>query len=158
MKTLPQLQLEIAMWADANFGQNFSKDQQAVHHTRPLGSIPPFFGMVEELGELARVFGRCAQGRSEHGSYEAVKEAKEDALADLLIFMCDLASRENIDLLTVLNATWERVCKRRQSTWHQDKAKEAQAPAASQNPTMWDEENAVKEQTGQGFAEPKEGT
>lgn len=137
MKNLDQIQEEVSGWSVNQFGTNISNDHNSCHYGNTLGSIPSFFGLVEELGELARVFGRCAQGRSEHKTHQEIYDAKVDAIADLMIFLCDLASRENIHLLSALNMTWNRVQNRRQSTWHEDKEREA-----------------VYDQNGQGWAEP----
>jgi hypothetical protein len=41
-----------------------------------------------------------------------------------MVFMCDYASREGIDLNAVLHLTWEKVKQRRQATWVADKEKE----------------------------------
>lgn len=123
MKTLEQLQQEIGAWAKLNFGENVSKDSESVSYGSPLGSIPSLLGMQEELGELSRVVCRLHQGRYKGTKLEAYT-AMADALADLLVFGCDFSSREGINLLMVLNLVWEKVQKRSQKTWHEDKGKE----------------------------------
>lgn len=123
MKSFTDIQGEIGQWAAEQFRDNVSKDPTAKYHGYPLDSIPPLLGMAEELGELCRVVGRRSQGRGYEIDDDAYK-AKEDALADLLVFMCDYATREGIVLNEVLDKVWEKVQKRRQATWAADKAKE----------------------------------
>jgi NTP pyrophosphatase (non-canonical NTP hydrolase) len=125
-KTLDQIQREIGEWATEQFGDNVSKDRSSISFNHPLGSIPSLLGIVEEVGELCRAVARRHQGRG----YEDIREhreAKEDALADMLVFTCDYANREAIQLNEVLDRVWTKVCKRRQESWAKDKAKEVKA-------------------------------
>jgi NTP pyrophosphatase (non-canonical NTP hydrolase) len=124
MKTLQEIQAEIGQWAQEQFGDNRSKDKSSVSYDHILGSLPPLLGMMEELGELARAVARRHQGRGYDNVVEH-REAKEDALADMLVFMCDYGYREGIDLNVVLDRVWAKVCKRRQATWVEDKAAES---------------------------------
>lgn len=124
LKTLDQIQHEVGQWASHEFGQNVSRDNENVSFGYPLGSLPSLLGMIEELGELCRAVGRRHQGRG-HDNSAAYRAAKEDAVADLLVFLCDFACRENINLTSVLNEVWARVQKRRREHWVQDKAREA---------------------------------
>lgn len=123
-KSLRDIQLEVGAWSREQFGNNVSKDKFSVCFQSPLGPWPAFAGVVEEIGEYARALARPHQGRWKEEKNGAVLEAKKDAMADLLIFLSDLATREGIDLQEVLNTTWETVQKRRQATWVEDKEKE----------------------------------
>lgn len=124
MKSLQQIQQEIRAWA-TQFGDNVSQDVTSVSCGAKLGAIPPHLGMMEELGELSRYVGRRHQGRG-YPNYDEWKAGIEDALADMLIFMCDFANRTNVDLQTVLNTVWAKVSQRRREQWAADKAKEQQ--------------------------------
>jgi NTP pyrophosphatase (non-canonical NTP hydrolase) len=123
MKSFEDIQREIGTWARINFGDNVSKDPNSITYGHPLDALCPLLGMVGELGELAQNDLRPLQGRPK---LDAVgqKEARADALADILVFMCDYATREGINLQFVLNEVWEKVSKRRQQTYEADKAKE----------------------------------
>lgn len=174
---LARVQREVAEWAQ-QFGDNPS------HHPDydgvKLFSIPPFLGMVEEIGEMAGPMAKLHQGRKFHNGPEEFAEYKarlRDGLADLLIFACDFARREGIDLSEALDRTWETVKQRRQASWEADKAKEppltgephrgpAQVGGYPRPPRGRDLAGAglgriglddrFNEQTGQGFAEPPE--
>jgi NTP pyrophosphatase (non-canonical NTP hydrolase) len=122
-KSFRQIQQEIGKWAKEQFGENCSKDVNSVSYGHPLGPVPALLGVMEELGELSRVVLRLHQGRGLPPT--EAQEAKEDAVADLLVFLCDFATREKIDLQLVLNKVWAKVCKRNQATWEADKAKES---------------------------------
>jgi len=79
MKSLQDLQIEIAPWANANFGQNQSK----VDPDFFLGSLAPLMGLGEELGEF----------------YEAPNEDESvDALGDIGIYLCDYCNRSGVAL------------------------------------------------------------
>ncbi len=123
MKTLQQIQAEIGAWAQKQFGVNSTSSQS--HHQTALLEIPSFYGIVSELGELAALDVREMQGRSKLPTPEARQDAREDAVADLMVFLCDYCCRMGIDLNVALDRTWAKVSQRRQATWEQDKAKEA---------------------------------
>lgn len=147
---LSKVQREVGEWAK-QFGDNQS--QHPLYEGAKLFSIPPFLGMVEELGELAAPLCKRHQGRGFTNHKEYV-DAVGDALADLIIFMCDFANRENIYLSGVLEEVWSTVKQRSQRTWAHDKEKEkveAIAEAANMSPPTESEE-----QTGQGWSEPTE--
>lgn len=134
MKDLKQIQQEVGSWAREQFGDNKSKDVESPTFNMPLGSLPAYLGMAEEVGELGHVIVYRHQGRG-FANYDEAQAAKKDALADILIFMCDFATRENIDLIEALNETWNKVCKRRQASWLKDKANEVQVPTTEERPT-----------------------
>lgn len=99
-----------------------------------LQSLPPFLGMMEELGEIAAPVLKRHQGRgfSDEREYHA---AVYDGIADLMIFLCDFANREGIDLTEALNKTWRKVQSRNQSTWQADKDKEVLVEQVLQDKT-----------------------
>lgn len=122
MKCLSVIQEEIRIWTK-QFGDNTSCDDEADHFGETLGCIPPFYGMVEELGELSHVDVYRMQGRGDIGPEEA-QEKRRDALGDLLTFACDYANRNHIDLLEAFNEVWQKVANRRRESWNADKAAE----------------------------------
>lgn len=124
MKTLQEIQKEIGEWAQQQFAMNTAKSESH-HEGSVLHEIPSFYGMISELGELAALDVREMQGRSKLKTADERQEARADALADCMVFMCDYAHRMGIDLNTVLDKTWQKVSQRRQKTWEEDKAKEA---------------------------------
>jgi NTP pyrophosphatase (non-canonical NTP hydrolase) len=125
-KSLSQVQREITAWARSQFGDNVSRDDTSAAFGHPLGSLAPLLGMFEELGELAHAVVYRHQGRGYADPAEH-RGAKEDALADLMVFACDFAGREGIDLEAVLGEVWERVSKRRRDNWLADKRSEGAA-------------------------------
>lgn len=77
MKTLNELRIEVGKWSFENFGVNRSK---ANDPTMVLGSLAPLMGMAEEIGEL-----------EEATTYADL----EDAVGDIVIYMCDYLYRED---------------------------------------------------------------
>lgn len=122
MKSLKTIQTEIGEWAKIQFGDNISKDKSHPTCGMPLGSLAPLLGMGEEYGELLHPILYRLQGRGCEG--EEGRVMIKDALADLMVFMCDFASRESIDLEATLNTVWEKVSKRTREKWIQDKQNE----------------------------------
>lgn len=92
---LQDIQKEVYQWSKQNFG-----DQP---------SWRPLLGIGEELGELNHAYLKRAQGIRTNEDHE---EGIRDAVADIMIYLCDFCSRENIDLEEELIATWDRVKKR----------------------------------------------
>lgn len=123
MKTLAEIQKEIGEWAKEQFGSNLSRDDSSPLWNHPLGSLAPLLGMVEEIGELCHAVVYRHQGRG-YDNVQEHREAKEDAVADLMVFACDYANREGMDLTAILNKVWDKVSKRRRDKWAADKAKE----------------------------------
>lgn len=123
MKTLAEIQKEIGEWAKEQFGPNLSRDDSSPLWNHPLGSLAPLLGMVEEIGELCHAVVYRHQGRG-YDNLQEHREAKEDAVADLMVFACDYANREGMDLTAILNKVWDKVSKRRRDKWAADKAKE----------------------------------
>ena len=94
------LQDEVAEWSRTNFGDNIKN--------------PPYlalFGVVEELGELAHTVVKSTQGIR---TTENHREKQKDAIGDIVIFLLDYCSRENLDLVTIVKDIWEKV---RQRDW-----------------------------------------
>lgn len=110
--SLNKIQALVHEWGFNNFGNNVSKTTG-----QELGSIAPLIGMGEELGELQHCILKAHQGIrgfSENGTLtQKYFDERDDALADILIYMCDFASRENVNLLEVLNKTWRKIVSKR---------------------------------------------
>lgn len=107
-ETLRRVQAEAVPWVKHNFGD------------RP--SWQPLLGAQEELGELAHAHLKEIQGIRTDEDHEA--KAK-DAVADIIIFLCDYASARGWDITDILGDTWEQV---KQRDW-------------KKNPSNADEEN-----------------
>ena len=90
--TLRQLQEEMRPWVLHNFGK------------RP--SYWPLLGAVEEIGELCHAH---LKNEQKIRTNEDHREQKLDAIGDILIYLADYCSAENIDLQQVLEDTWESV-------------------------------------------------
>lgn len=113
LKSLQEIQKEIGEWSRKQFGNNVSKRTGDC-----LFSQNALTGIVEEVGELNHVTICMHQGRRGYDPTTDEGRAKynadrNDALADILVFMCDYAYREDVDLLTVLNETWDKVVSKR---------------------------------------------
>lgn len=89
---LSKIQEEQKAWVKHNFGD------------RP--SWQPLLGAVEELGELAHAHLKQAQGIRIN---EPHFENKKDAIADIIIYLCDYCTAENIDIEKVVLETWNKV-------------------------------------------------
>lgn len=132
-KSLQDIQTEIGEWSYKTFGDNVSKTTG-----QKLYSQNALTGLVEEVGELNRCVICRHQGRRGYDNEEKYRVDVSDALADILIFLCDFAYREGFNLQSILNTTWNNiVSKRTLDNWEQHTHEKI-------------------EQTGQGFAEPKE--
>lgn len=112
-KSLRQIQHEIAEWSRRNFGDNVSKATgQRMFSTNAL------LGIGEEFGELAHVVLKRHQGIRGYDDDAKYKAERDDAIADLLVYLCDFSDRESVDLQEVLNAVWKKVQKR---DWEKNK-------------------------------------
>ena len=70
----------------------------------------PLLGIAEELGELNHSFlKRHQQIRLEENHNAKI----QDALGDILIYMCDFANAEGLNLDQILEDTWVGVVKKR---------------------------------------------
>ncbi len=91
---LRQIQYEVSYWSRKNFA---------------LGSLAPLLGIVEEVGELCHATLKYHQGIRSLDNRTKYEADRNDAVGDILIFLCDYANREDIDLIEVLNETWSKV-------------------------------------------------
>lgn len=107
-KTLYELQQEISDWSQANFGINESKQTG-----QQLDSLCPLLGVVEEVGELSHVVLKRHQGIRCYDDDVKYTQERNDALADIMIYLCDFAAREGVNLSQIINETWEKVVKKR---------------------------------------------
>lgn len=81
--------------------------------TRNFGNVPswqPLLGIGEELGELNHAHLKAVQGI--RGTAEEHRAAQVDAVGDILIYLLDYCSRENIDALQCLRQAWNEVSQR----------------------------------------------
>lgn len=99
---LHRLQTEVAAWATENFGPD-----------RP--SYQRLLGAAEELGELCHAHLKSEQ--KIRGTVSEFKLKKIDAVADIIIYLADYCTRENIDLEAAVGQTWEQV---RRRSWTQN--------------------------------------
>ena len=66
----------------------------------------PLLGIGEELGELNHAFLKDAQGIR---TGEVHRDAIEDAIGDILIFLCDFANAMNLSVESCLALAWAEV-------------------------------------------------
>jgi NTP pyrophosphatase (non-canonical NTP hydrolase) len=90
-----ELQEQVAIWVAKNFD-----------HTE---GWRPLLGVVEEVGELSHAHLKQVQGIR---TQEKHQEKKIDAVADIVIFLCDYCNMEGIDLQKAIEETWKVVKKR----------------------------------------------
>lgn len=134
-KTLGEIQDEIGEWAGNQFGTNPNRSVGHPGYGSPLGSLPPLLGMGEEVGEITHGYLYRLQGRGDFHDTPFYVKTIRDGLGDLLVFMCDFATRveaetgERMDLEEILNAVWEKVSHRRRMSWNADKAAEDLPPS-----------------------------
>lgn len=99
---LTRVQRELKPWQNHNFTG------------RPAWQ--PLLGVSEEVGELHHAYLKRAQNI--RGTAEEHKAAIEDAIADIIVFLCDFANEEEIDVEAALNKTWDKV---RTRNWRPEK-------------------------------------
>jgi NTP pyrophosphatase (non-canonical NTP hydrolase) len=104
MKTLSDMQREQSEWTAHNF------PNKKPHH--------PLIGAMEELGELAHAHLKAEQGI--RGTPEEHHAAKEDAIADVIIYLLDYCNQNGIELEETLWRVWEQV---KQRDWRKDPMK-----------------------------------
>lgn len=102
--SLREIQREIGEWSRRNFGDQVSKSTG-----QTLGSLAPLLGVPEELGELCHVVLKRHQGIRGYDDDAKYQAERDDALADILVYLCDFACRESVDLESVLTMTWNKV-------------------------------------------------
>jgi NTP pyrophosphatase (non-canonical NTP hydrolase) len=93
---LSQVQVELRPWQEHNFPG------------RPAWQ--PLLGIGEELGELNHSFLKREQQIRMNEDHDA---KLRDALGDILIYMCDFANAEGLDLDAILAETWQEVVQKR---------------------------------------------
>jgi NTP pyrophosphatase (non-canonical NTP hydrolase) len=93
---------EVALWSRQNFPNNMP------YH--------PLLGLVEEVGELSHAFLKSEQGI--RGTKEEHHAAMVDAVGDILVYLADFCSRNNIDMRDAIETTWTMVQKR---DWRKNK-------------------------------------
>lgn len=158
MKELRELQSAVATWSQATFGNNVSK-----WTGYPQGSQCSLTGMVEEVGELITAIGRlnkatiCRhQGRKGYDNVDKYNADRNDAVADIMIFLLDYCAREGIDLLTVTNEAWDKVVsKRTLENWEEHRHDEggwshstARVGTNSGHGHAWERPDGVKARCG----------
>lgn len=102
--TLITVQTELRPWQEHNFP----------------GRQPwePLLGLVEEVGELSHSYLK----RHQRIRIEEDHDARiKDAVADILVYLCDFCNAEKIDLQKTLRETWEKV---RQRDWQKNRTGE----------------------------------
>lgn len=95
MITLSELQVQVGAWAKRNFG--------------PQAPYRPLLGVAEEVGELAHAQLKLEQGIRVGENH---KEAIQDAVGDIVIFLADYCERSNISLAGCVENAWNEVKKR----------------------------------------------
>lgn len=143
---LSRVQDEITTWSQKQFGDNPSFDPK--FESVKLFEVPPFLGMVEELGEMSGAQCKRHQGRSGFNQDAKYDAHLRDAAADLLIFYLDWCRHMGIDAAQNLANVWdEKVSKRRRAHWLEDQAKEHDPHGT--NRFQPEETNAMSMKTGQ---------
>jgi NTP pyrophosphatase (non-canonical NTP hydrolase) len=94
--TFRDLQEQNREWANRNFDPNTPAWQ-------------PLLGAVEELGELAHAHLKQAQSIRTNEDHEA---NGRDAVADVIIYLCDYSSRRGWDLQEIVETAWNEVKQR----------------------------------------------
>lgn len=93
MSTIRKIQDEQKEWTKQNFGQQEYTD--------------PFFGVVEEVGELAHGFLKLRQGI--RGTEEELRGQIFDAIGDIEIYLMGVCNALGLDLEMVTEVTWTKV-------------------------------------------------
>lgn len=99
--TLRELQDSHREWVEHNFPEQL---------TDPTRADDGFYGLVEEVGELARALLKARQGI--RGTPEFWREQQLDAVGDIVIFLTSWCTTHDIDLQYVVEKTWADVSKR----------------------------------------------
>lgn len=105
--TLRTVQTELKPWQERNFPN------------RPVWM--PVMGLAEESGEACHALLKREQGIRCDEDHTA---NLHDALADIIVYACDVANAEGVDLASVLAATWAKV-KQRDWVAHREAAEAA---------------------------------
>lgn len=93
VNSFSELQAVAAEWRSRNFpGIDMANDS--------------LIGMMEELGELAHAYLKQKQNIR---TGEDLRAKEEDAIGDILIFMCGYCSGRDISLFEAVNRCWQEV-------------------------------------------------
>lgn len=84
-------------------------DQWARKNFGPSVGYRNLLGAMEELGELAHAHLKSEQGIRNNENHE---ENKKDAVADVIIYLCDYCNSQGFDLEDILRETWNKVLQR----------------------------------------------
>ena len=110
--SLNEIQNQISIWSRKNFDTQVSK----VCPNLVLDSLAPLLGIVEEVGELCHATLKHHQGIRGYDNLEYYRNQRDDAVGDIMVYLCDYASREGIDLQQVLNDVWKHEVSKRDWT------------------------------------------
>ena len=91
-----ELQREVREWTGKNFPNN-----------KPH---MPLLGAMEELGELAHAHLKQEQGIA------TTRGNKRDAIGDIIIYLCNYCSLNDIDIQTAIEVAWDNVQRRNAKT------------------------------------------
>lgn len=90
------LQLEVGEWSRKNFPNNRQDN--------------PFYGVVEEVGELAHALLKQDQGI--RGTFEEHTNDAKDAVGDILVYLADFCERRNWSMQEIVEEVWGKVKQR----------------------------------------------
>ena len=110
-RSIRTLQTAVAAWSLETFGNNENNRSKVTGH--PMGSLNDFFGLVEEVGELARTIICSNQGRKGYDDPAKRLADRKDAVADIMIFLMNFCEREGIDLEETVYETWTKIVSKR---------------------------------------------
>ena len=106
-KTLSEIQKEIKVWANKNFGKRLGLKKRPSWH--------PLLGIGEELGELNHAYLKKEQ--KIRNGVEKYQKGAQDAIGDLVIYVIDFCNQEDFDIEEILTATWDKV---KQRNWEEN--------------------------------------
>jgi NTP pyrophosphatase (non-canonical NTP hydrolase) len=109
MLTFKQLQEEVSLWANKNFGDRLRKMGE-LGEDEPRPAWHPLLGLGEELGELDHAYLKMQQ-KIRGSSKKHIDEAK-DAVGDILIYLADFCALMGFDMQEIIEETWNQVQKR----------------------------------------------
>lgn len=96
-----ELQYLTGVWRDHNFPV-----PDEIHSPQVQASFEQLAGMMEELGELSHAFLKQAQGiRTD----ENLRDKEQDAIGDLVIYLCGYCDRRGLSLFECVNRAWLEV-------------------------------------------------
>lgn len=112
---LAEMTKQIGAWAARNFSRLSKRKDDVIppeHQGHYLGSLMPLMGMTEELGELYHVMLKRHQGiRGYDNDAQFIRE-RDDAVADLCIYLMDFCAQERICLQSTIEKTASKVLMR----------------------------------------------